>query len=86
MCEGGIGGKEGFQINRERLEAAVTEKTRMLVVTNPNNPTGTVLTRESLTIIADLAKEYGFVVLADEIYSRLSYGNKSFVQFYPWME
>ena len=70
--------KEGFQINRERLEAAVTEKTRMLVVTNPNNPTGTVLTRESLTIIADLAKEYGFVVLADEIYSRLSYGNKKF--------
>ena len=70
--------KDGFQINRERLEAAVTERTRMLVVTNPNNPTGTVLTKESLTMIADLAKQYEFVVLADEIYSRLSYGNKKF--------
>ena len=70
--------KDGFQIDRERLEAAVTEKTRMLVVTNPNNPTGTVLTRESLSIIADLAKKHEFIVLADEIYSRLSYGNRKF--------
>lgn len=65
---------DGYQVRADALEAAITEKTRMIVVTNPNNPTGTVLTRESLEIVAAAAKQHDLIVLSDEIYAALTYG------------
>lgn len=78
--------KDGFQIDRERLEAAVTEKTRMLVVTNPNNPTGTVLTRESLSIIADLAKNMNLLYWPMKFIPGCLMETGSSVPCLPWTE
>lgn len=68
----------GYQVTREMLEAAVSEKTRLLVVTNPSNPTGVVLNRESLQNIADFAMEHDLLVLSDEIYEKIVYGDVPF--------
>ena len=69
----------GFQVNMEALEAAVSEKTKMLVLNNPSNPTGCVFQREYLEKIAELAQKFNFLVLADEIYSRLVFDGAEFV-------
>lgn len=65
---------DGYQVNRDVLESAITAQTRMIVVTNPNNPTGTVLSKDSLNEIASIAKKYDLIVMADEIYAALTYG------------
>ncbi|HOU14748.1 MAG TPA: aminotransferase class I/II-fold pyridoxal phosphate-dependent enzyme [Anaerolineae bacterium] len=64
----------GFQLTAEMIEAAITEKTKVLFLASPNNPTGAVINRERLTAIAALAEKYNLVVLSDEIYDRLVYG------------
>ena len=69
----------GFQVNMDALEAAVSEKTKMLVLNNPSNPTGAVFGRPYLEKIAELAKKFNFLVLADEIYSRLVYDGAEFI-------
>lgn len=66
--------EDHFQINIERLRAAITNKTKMLILNNPSNPTGAVFAKESLAEIARLSEEKNFLVLSDEIYSRLVYG------------
>lgn len=61
----------------EDIRAKVTARTRAIVIINPNNPTGAVYSREVLAAIAEVAREYNLVVLADEIYDRILYdGNK----------
>ncbi len=67
---------EGYQINIERLKKKVTEKTRAIIVNSPANPTGTLLSRENLQEIAEISKEYGFYLIADEIYHGLVYDEK----------
>jgi len=64
----------GFQITAEAIEAAVTERTKVIFVASPNNPTGTVLSRERLNEIATVAKKHNLMVISDEIYDRLVYG------------
>ncbi len=63
----------GFQISRAALEEAVTPRTKLVVVTSPNNPTGCVYTPESLTIVAEAARAHDLYVLADDIYAELVY-------------
>ena len=70
----------GYQVDEAALEEAVTERTRMIVLTNPNNPTGTVMNRESLQKIAAVARAHDLVVLSDEIYAAMHYG-VDFVSF-----
>ncbi len=65
---------DGFQVTPERIEAAITERTKVLFIASPNNPTGTVLNRERLNEIATIAKKHDLIVLSDEIYDRLVYG------------
>lgn len=62
-----------FQVNLEELESLVTEKTKMIVIVSPSNPTGGVLDINSLNKIADIAKKHDLLVLSDEIYERLTY-------------
>lgn len=57
----------------EDIRAKVTEKTKAIVVINPNNPTGAVYSRETLQKIVDMAREYNLLILADEIYDRILY-------------
>ena len=65
--------KDQFKLTKEKLLSAVTEKTKMVVLPFPNNPTGAIMTREELQIVADVIKERDLFVMSDEIYSELSY-------------
>ena len=64
--------KTNFQIEKEALEAVITPKTRAIVLNSPNNPTGCVLSGESLQIVAELAVEHDFYILCDNVYAALS--------------
>ncbi|MGA9714606.1 MAG: pyridoxal phosphate-dependent aminotransferase [Aeromicrobium sp.] len=55
------------------LESRITDRTRVIVVINPNNPTGAVYSRETLTAIADLARKHDLILMADEIYDKILY-------------
>ncbi|MFJ8081855.1 pyridoxal phosphate-dependent aminotransferase [Streptomyces sp. NPDC096205] len=60
-----------FRLDLDELRDAVTERTRLLLINTPHNPTGTVLTREELTAIAELAVERDLLVVTDEVYEHL---------------
>ena len=62
-----------FKLTAEELEAAITPKTKILVLPFPNNPTGAIMTKEDLEPIAKLVEKYDLYVLSDEIYSELTY-------------
>jgi len=66
--------KEAFQVTAEAIEAKVTARTKALLLSYPNNPTGAVMTRENLAQIAQLAERHDLLVISDEIYDRLVYG------------
>ncbi len=63
-----------FEVTRASLEAAITPATRAILIGYPNNPTGAVMSRESLLDVARLAEAYDLLVISDEIYDRLIYG------------
>lgn len=60
-----------FRLDLDELRAAVTDRTRLLLINTPHNPTGTVLTREELTAVAELAVERDLLVVTDEVYEHL---------------
>ncbi|MGG5319123.1 aminotransferase class I/II-fold pyridoxal phosphate-dependent enzyme [Enterococcus sp. AZ072] len=62
-----------FKLTPEQLEAVITEKSKILILSYPNNPTGAVMDRESLIKIADVVKKHDLLVLSDEIYAELLY-------------
>ena len=62
-----------FQVTAAQIEAAITPRTKALLIGYPNNPTGAVMTREHLTEIASLAEKHDLLVISDEIYDRLVY-------------
>jgi aspartate/methionine/tyrosine aminotransferase len=62
-----------FRLDVDELRGLITDRTRLVVINSPQNPTGGVLTLEDLRAIADLALERDLLVLSDEIYSRLLY-------------
>ena len=59
---------------REKIEAQITENTRAIMVTNPGNPTGLVLSREELKVIVDVAMEHDLYIIGDEVYREFFYG------------
>ncbi|ANB07565.1 aminotransferase [Streptomyces ambofaciens] len=65
------GGEGTFRLDLDELRAAVTDRTRLLLLNTPHNPTGTVLTREELAAIAELAVERDLLVVTDEVYEHL---------------
>ena len=72
--------EEDFQINVERLESLITERTKALVINSPSNPTGNCLTVETMQKIAEIAEKYDLIVVSDDIYTAFSYQNP-FVPF-----
>ena len=62
-----------FRLTAEELEAAITPKTKLLVLPFPNNPTGAIMERKDLEAIAEVILKYDLYVLSDEIYSELTY-------------
>ena len=67
--------EKGFRMDLEELASLVTDRTRLLIVNTPQNPTGGVLTREDVEFISRLAIERDLLVLSDEIYSQIIYGD-----------
>ena len=65
-----------FKVTPEELKAAITPKTKMLILPFPNNPTGAILTREELEAIAEILRDTNICVLSDEIYAELTYGRR----------
>ncbi len=70
-----------FKLTPTQLRAAITGKTTMLLVCSPSNPTGTMYSPEELGHLADVAIERNLIVISDEIYERLIYGNHHFASF-----
>ncbi|MGB9640649.1 MAG: aminotransferase class I/II-fold pyridoxal phosphate-dependent enzyme [Anaerolineales bacterium] len=65
---------DGFQVDPQRLEAAITPRTKAILLGFPNNPTGVVATREALQEIARIAEKHDLIVVSDELYDQLVYG------------
>ena len=65
--------EDKFKINPDALKAAITSKTKMLVLPYPNNPTGAIMTKEELEQIAVLLRNTNILVLSDEIYAEMTY-------------
>ncbi len=68
--------EDNFVLKPEYLEKAVTPKTKAVILTYPNNPTGAIMTKEELQAIAKVIIEHDLLVLTDEIYAELTYGRK----------
>jgi aminotransferase len=66
--------EDGFQLQPDALEAAITPSTKAVLLGYPANPTGAVMSRESLQAIADVVERHDLFVISDEIYDRLVYG------------
>jgi aspartate/methionine/tyrosine aminotransferase len=67
----------GFALEEEDLKSAFSRRPKVILLNTPNNPTGRVLTRGELNVVADLCKEYGVVAITDEIYEHIVYdGNR----------
>ncbi len=71
--------QNGYAPDVDALEGLITSRTRAMVIINPNNPTGAVYGRECLSRLADIARKHDLLVLADEIYDQMIYGEVEFV-------
>lgn len=68
--------EDNFVLKPEYLEKAITEKTKAIILTYPNNPTGAIMTEEELKAIAEVLIRHDLLVITDEIYAELTYGRK----------
>lgn len=73
--------KDHFKLTSENLRAAITPKTKVLILPYPNNPTGAIMTRDELEAIADVLRDTNILVISDEIYCSLTYGGDPHVCF-----
>ena len=79
--------EDGFKLIKELLLGAITDKTKILVMPFPNNPTGAIMTKEDLEEIVDVIIEKDLFVISDEIYSELTYGsNHVSIASFPGMK
>lgn len=68
--------ENAFKLKKEDVLEKLTPRTKMLVLSYPNNPTGAIMTREDLEEIAEVVREHNILVLSDEIYAELTFGGK----------
>lgn len=68
--------ENNFRLTAKELEDAVTDKTKLLILPYPNNPTGAVMRKDDLVAISKVIKSHNLFVLSDEIYSELTYGDQ----------
>jgi len=78
----------GFQVDIEAVKAAVSDRTKLLILNSPSNPTGAVFSYDSLAELCRLAVQHNFLILSDEIYSRLTYEGAQFhsIASFPGMK
>ena len=70
--------REGFRMSPDRLDRAISTKTKMVILNSPNNPTGSVLSKADLESIADIAKRRQILVLSDELYEKIIYDGRHY--------
>lgn len=70
--------ENNFKLTAEELKEKITDKTKLLILPFPNNPTGAVMRKKDLEEIAEVLRDTNIVVLSDEIYSELTYGDKHY--------
>lgn len=68
--------EDEFKLRKEQLESVITDKTKILILPFPNNPTGAIMTEEDLKEIAEVVLKHDLFVVSDEIYSELTYGSR----------
>lgn len=68
--------EDNFKLTAESLKEKITDKTKLLILPFPNNPTGAIMTKEDLEPIAEVLRDTNIMILTDEIYSELTYGRK----------
>lgn len=68
--------EDNFVLQPKYLEKAITPKTKAIILTYPNNPTGAIMTKEQLQAIANVIEKHDLLVISDEIYAELTYGQK----------
>lgn len=73
--------KDSFKLTAEELQKSITPKTKLLILPFPNNPTGAVMRENELLEISKLVKEHNLMVISDEIYAELTYGDAQHVAF-----
>ena len=74
--------EDQFKLTADSLRAAITPRTKLLILPYPNNPTGAIMTRDELQAIATVIKDTNIIVLSDEIYNSLTYGPDGFSKSY----
>jgi len=80
-------GKTGFHLPKiSKIESKITKKTKAILITNPNNPTGTVLTKDEMEMIVSIAKKHSLFIISDETYREFVYDNKKFVSLFDYMQ
>jgi aspartate/methionine/tyrosine aminotransferase len=67
---------KGFRVDLDRLRQDINEKTKLIIVNNPGNPTGGMFTKDDIYAIADMVRDKGIYILSDEIYDRIIFGKK----------
>lgn len=65
--------ENGFKLTAEELRSAITDKTKLLILPYPNNPTGAILTRGELSALADIIRDTNIAIISDEIYAELTF-------------
>lgn len=77
----------GFHLpKREVIEAAITDKTKAILICNPNNPTGTVYTEEEIRMLVDIVKSKNLFLLSDEVYREYTYDGRTHVSLLKFMQ
>ncbi|GAA3837762.1 pyridoxal phosphate-dependent aminotransferase [Brevibacterium ammoniilyticum] len=70
--------ESGFKVHADDVRAAVTKKTAAIIINSPSNPLGSIIDREDLGQIADLADEFGFTIISDEVYDEIVFDDATF--------
>lgn len=76
-----VAGPDGFRLDADALRAAVTDRTRVILLNTPHNPTGAVLTQAELAVVAEVAARHDCLVVTDEVYEHLTYDDARHVPF-----
>ncbi|MBQ3417361.1 MAG: aminotransferase class I/II-fold pyridoxal phosphate-dependent enzyme [Ruminococcus sp.] len=71
--------EDNFRLTAAQIEERITDRTKLLILPFPNNPTGAIMEREDLEQVAEVVKKHDLMVLSDEIYSELTYGGKKHI-------
>ncbi|MEM2506547.1 MAG: pyridoxal phosphate-dependent aminotransferase, partial [Nitrososphaeria archaeon] len=73
-----LGQEKGFSLDLERIESSITNRTKMIILNNPHNPTGALFTEQEVVKLYEIAKENNLILLVDEIYDNFIYDNLEF--------